>query len=203
MATTETNNKQKKVLSALGFAFALVLFALALCVFILSLQAKKENRQVEFFGYSFSVVLTDSMEPEIKVGDLVVVKSCDISEVELGENVVFIQRSGVLRGQRVIHEAVKIDTDAEGLYIRTQGVNENITSMDADYVRADNLVGVEVFHSTVLGWIVRNWIILVVLAILIPIAVKQIKNICKYVADQKAADSEASESSERSEGSKK
>lgn len=182
--------KSKKIFSVIGFVFAILLFALALSVFILSLQAKKENRQVEFLGYSFSVVLTDSMEPEIKVGDLVVVKHCDITEAELGENVVFIQRSGVLQGQRIIHEAVKIDTDADGLYIRTQGVNENIDSMDPDYVRADNFVGVEAFHSTVLGWIVRNWLIIVVLAFFIPIIVKQVKNIRKYLAEQKSEEKE-------------
>lgn len=179
------NSGGKRIRSAIGFGFSLLLFLLAVLVFVFSIQARKEGKQPEFFGYSFSVVLTDSMEPEIKVGDLVVVRRTAIENVQVGQNVVFVQRSGVLKGQRIIHRAILADSDEEGLYIRTQGVNEKITEPDPDRVRADNLVGVEAFHSTFLGWIVRNWLLILLLAILIPIIVKQIFKIVKYVSESK------------------
>lgn len=67
--------RKKRFWSAVSFTLAAVIFLLALYVFFVSLDAKSKNEPVEFFGRSFVIVLTDSMTPEIGVGELVVIES--------------------------------------------------------------------------------------------------------------------------------
>ena len=101
MGLIEPKNKKKKILSAVSFTLAAVIFLLALYVFFVSLDAKSKNKPVEFFGRSFVIVLTDSMTPEIGVGELVVIESTGIESVQVGQNAVFVCRSGLLKGLNV------------------------------------------------------------------------------------------------------
>jgi len=138
----------KKVLSWILTAICIlaVLFALALC--FLSLSAKKNNRAVELFGYSFSIVKTDSMTPEIKVGELITVKRCDISNVTIGDYAVWRGPIGGTEAQ-IVHKTIETGTDEKGAFIVTQGVKEG-TLPDAP-VYADNFVGIAVNHSVFWG----------------------------------------------------
>ena len=74
MKRIDRAKRVRRILSAAGFALALLMFVTAFCVFISTMRAKRENRTPTFFGYSFSIVVTGSMEPEIRVGELLIVK---------------------------------------------------------------------------------------------------------------------------------
>ena len=204
MEKTSSEQSPKKIRSAISFAISAILFIVALVVFFLALQAKKENRPITVFGRFFSIVVTDSMEPEIKVGDLIVVKITDMNEVKVGDNAVFINLSDEkIKGERVVHEVIEIGTDEKGLYFITKGINNLIE--DKDRVYADNFVGIEVGHSTFWGKFfgfftrIENLILLVVLLFAIPFAVKQIKKIIVYskeAAVETAAEKKAEPSGE-------
>lgn len=66
------------------------------------------------FGYGAAVVMSGSMEPELSVGDLIIVK--DTGDYEVDDVVVF--NSG---GTRIVHKIVSIDGDE----ITTQGTANN------------------------------------------------------------------------------
>ena len=95
MGLIEPKNKKKKILSAVSFTLAAVIFLLALYVFFVSLDAKSKNEPVEFFGRSFVIVLTDSMTPEIGVGELVVIESTGICPRSVGKPMTSILKSGL------------------------------------------------------------------------------------------------------------
>ena len=139
-------NGVKKLVSAV-FAIAAALFALFFSLLVFFAAAKGGNASV--FGYSFSIVLSPSMEPEIMTGELIVVKAADITEVKIGENVVFTSVIVGMSGERVVHKAESIGEDEKGIFIVTKGVNNQ--SVDVDLVRENNFIGKEVFHSLLLG----------------------------------------------------
>lgn len=192
--------KRKKILSSIAFALSVILFIIAISVFIVALKAKKENKPASFFGYSFSVVVSPSMEPEIKVGDFVLVKETVVmSEIKEGDNVVFTSKDPTIAGLRVVHKVVKIAEDEDGLYFVTKGVNNPVE--DGYFVREDNFVGMEVFHSTALGIVfgffsrTENLIFLVILFITIPAVVNLTKKIVVYVKESKAENKTSSTAS--------
>ena len=175
---------KKKLLSWINFIVSTAIFLFAISVFIISLTARSNNRQAELFGYSFAVVVTDSMSPEIKVGDLIIVKSCDITEIKEGQNAVFIGLNGYYEGKSIVHKVIKIHRDyidetgkQTDICLETRGINNPYN--DEDFVYAENFVGREIFHSTFLGTIMvflrdpLNWIYVLIFLLAIGFATKQ------------------------------
>lgn len=196
---TQNKAKIRKAISITLTVLAVLIFACAVFVFALTAYAKSNGKQAVLFGYSFSVVMTDSMTPEIQVGELVTVKNCPIESVEIGENAVYIAQSGALKGQRIIHKVEEKDVDGEGkTFIRTRGVKEG-APLDAP-VYAEAFVGIGVSHSVFLGKIVVffsntvNWVCLLVFLFGVWLGVRQIKKLIFYA---KNGDSEGEKTAEK------
>lgn len=194
---------KKKLFSWINFILSTAIFIFAASVFIISLTARSNNRQAEIFGYSFAIVVTESMSPEIKAGDLIIVKSCDITEIEEGENAVFIGLSGYFEGKNIVHKVVEIHDivdemgNKSGICLETWGINNPF--YDDDYVYADNFIGIEIFHSTALGSIMvflkdpLNWIYLLIIALAITFAVKHSIKLVKLIKGRAKAKEKSEE----------
>lgn len=178
-------NKTKRIFSFVGFFVSLAIFALALSVFILSFTSKSQNRPVELFGYSFAVVVTDSMEPEIKVGDMIIIKSCDIRDIKVGDNAVYIGQSGNFAGKSIVHKVIDVGADENGVWLQTQGIANKLP--DPDLVRESFFIGVEKSHSAALGAFISflrkplNWLYIIIIIVVLPFAVRQIIYIIKRI----------------------
>lgn len=83
--------------------------------------------------YPISIV-TNSMYPEINVGDVTIVKKVSISDVELGDIVQYQQK-----GYTVIHRVVEINNDNKTPYAITKG--DNNMNNDSVYVTDLNIKG--------------------------------------------------------------
>lgn len=144
----------KKVGSTLATILTYLLLILSVGIFAYSFLQRRENKQITFFGYSFYVVVTNSMTPEILVGDLIVCKEVPFESVEVGQNVVFLwqgQEEGIY-GMPVVHRCVgRSDTE-----IRTKGVRTG-TVEDKIPVTKDNFLGRQIYKSTFLGSVVTTF----------------------------------------------
>ncbi len=184
---------KKKAGKIVGVVLSSLFLIIALSIFANTLYYRARGQQPKFFGYYFSVVATDSMTPEIKVGDMIIVKSCDISKAEKGQNVVFTSLSGYLKGNNIVHKAIEVGEDEQGRYIVTQGVKQG-APVDTDKVRADNFVGIAVTNSAFLGKIVvffskfENWLLIIVLVAVAIFASHQIKKIISASKEDKDDD---------------
>ncbi len=98
------------------------LFGLVICLslFVLILRFMGETPSV--FGYSSYYVLTESMEPEIMAGDLILCRYTEPSELKVGDIVTYNGRSGELNGKIITHKIVDIDGDI----FTTQGVANDV-----------------------------------------------------------------------------
>ena len=211
MTGPEKKEKGKnKVFSIVCFCIAAAFFLLAVTIFILASQAKKQNKPLTVFGYSTSIVVTDSMKGEIEVGDLIVVKETTIDKINVGDNAVFVYIGSEekIKGERVVHKVTFKGTDENGeIYLITKGVN-NLTE-DADRVTAANFVGKEISHNSFFGKIfgffsrTENIFYLIVLVIVVPFIVKQTRKIIRLVGESKrenggnGTDDKADESGEQ------
>lgn len=127
-----------------------VLLVSAVAVIINIVICRFQNRPVSFFGRSFAIVASQSMEPEICKGDLIVFKTCDYKDVEVDNVIVFVGGDGFgsLEGQLIVHSVVEIREDG----MVTKGVNADTNPMpDRDLVTAENLLGICVYNSAFWG----------------------------------------------------
>lgn len=53
----------------------LIIILVILLLFVIYSRYIKQEKIVDFFGYKFLLVLTGSMEPEIKSGSFIIIKS--------------------------------------------------------------------------------------------------------------------------------
>ena len=162
--SNEKNKPVVKVFSIICTVLTAIILALTAVIIVNMIVCRAQNKPVSFFGTSFAIVQTNSMEPEIKVGDLIV----------------FVAGEGfdeAIKGQSVVHEAIAITENG----ITTKGVNN--PSADRARVTADNLLGICTFNSA--GWgafstfLSKYGIIFIIALIAIPFIVSQIIKIVK------------------------
>ena len=177
--------KRKSVRSFISFVATVLVFLLVFAVFWTVFNARRQGKIPTFFGYSFSIVVTGSMEPDIKVGELLIVKEADIKSVNVGDDIMFVSQSGVIKGEYVVHRVVEKGTDEKGDFLRTKGVHNSVVDVDA--VRSGNFVGKAVFHSVFWGKIFgfladsRTLMMIAVLVLVVPFVIKQIIKIVRIM----------------------
>ncbi len=89
-----------------------------LMIYSFNAKAVLNNQMPMPFGYGFSTVLSGSMEPDLMVGDLIVVKETD--EFYVGQDVVY-QQGNIL----IVHRIIYISED--GQEIITKGIAEGVS----------------------------------------------------------------------------
>ena len=85
---TERSGKIKNILSLIGIAIITVFAAYLL--FYLVFDKVSPNQTVKKLGHKGYSILTDSMEPTIMVGDLVIIKKHDFDNLEEGDIIAFL-----------------------------------------------------------------------------------------------------------------
>lgn len=133
----------KKTFKYVSIVISALIFVLAIITVLLSVQAKKENKMMSFFGYSYSVVASPSMEPKIMTKEIIVIKKMDfdsyLEKAKVNEDVLVYYSNTYKRF--IVHELYEIQE--EGLLLK--GVNND--SPDIELVTKDNFVGKVVMHG--------------------------------------------------------
>lgn len=163
MEKQKTKRILQSILRELGFYFVLVL--LILCVFFI--KNSSGGAPTTICGFSMMQVLTGSMETEIPQGSLIVTRHVDPASLEVGDDITYMVSSTTTITHRIIEIMETYADTGERAFI-TQGVCN--AEPDKDPVAAVNVVGKVIFHSYVLGQILKfiqqNWIVLLILLVL-------------------------------------
>ena len=104
-------------------------------------------------GYSFFRVMTGSMEPNIPVDSLIVVKEQEMQDVYVGDVISFFSRDPSLLGEVNTHRIVEIREDGGEFFFATKGDANNV--VDRYITREEDVIGKVVFSSLKLGKIIR------------------------------------------------
>lgn len=115
-----------------------------------------------FYIYKAYVITTNSMEPELKKDDVVVIKKAKADNLKQGDIVTFKQN-----GETITHRIVQIDDIEDGKLYITKGDNNNV--QDEQGLRFDQIEGKLVIKIPQLGKMVASFKngIIIVLVLLI------------------------------------
>ena len=150
MSIVEVKLVIKKILRYAIGALTVFFFLASLLILVLGIQAFRNNEPLKIFGYTYSVVPTASMEPEIMPGDFIIAKEVDFTTIAIGDDVIY--RSGE-RNIFIVHRVIAISDLGE---LTMQGINNSVP--DNEVVTADNYIGKVIKHGNFLnlGRIVLN-----------------------------------------------
>lgn len=169
-----------------------VIYILSACIIIAAiLFATDKSPQKSMFGYRYYVVLTPSMEPELSVGDVVVVKLSNADEINEGDVITFNPSSE--NDAYLTHRVTQVLEDYQGTGVtcfRTKG-DANDTE-DSFLIDSSRLIGKEAFHIPGIGYIIRfvqlKWYFVIPLVIMIFVFLELIK---VYLSSNREDDEES------------
>ena len=147
----QQNSKKLTVPTILGIIFCLILVPILISNLVLIIKGYANPGEIPGYGKTKPlIVLTDSMEPTIHSGDLILIREIDFDDVEEGDVISYFE-SETQRTTTVTHRVIKIiyDEDGNKLEFVTQGDANNIE--DSDHVTRGKLIGVYKTRIPVLG----------------------------------------------------
>lgn len=165
-----------KIFNILGDVFT---YLLAIAIVIAALIfAQDSNPQKSILGYRYYTVLTPSMESELSVGDLIIVKLQSADDINLGDIITFNPSSD--SEAYLTHRVVEKIDDYEGTGVtcfRTKG-DANDTE-DSFLIDESRVIGTVQLHIPMLGYVIRfvqlKWYFVIPLVILIIVFFKLVK----------------------------
>lgn len=98
------------------------------------------------FGCEMKAVLTGSMEPELPIGSLIVIRPVEYEDIQVGDDITFVRDQNL---NLVTHRVVAKDDATR--HITTKGIANNIPDAPTVY---ENVVGKVVFDIPLVGYLV-------------------------------------------------
>lgn len=137
----KTKTRAEKIFSVA--TSVLLAAAILFCGFVM-IQIMRDG-YVTIFGYSVFHVVSDSMEPTIPVGTLIISQKTDINDIKQRDIITFRSLDTYMLDKMVTHRVAEVKTVDGETALVTRGDNNN--SVDAHYVTAKNLVGRVVYQT--------------------------------------------------------
>lgn len=144
--------KLRRVLVDLVSIVSVILIIFSVFV-LFKVITTKQGEVPNIFGYSLFRVVTGSMEPQIPVDSLIIVKKTPAEELQVGDVISFYSRDPSLRGEVNTHRIVEIRLEDRGYVFSTKGDANNV--LDRYDTLEEDLLGKVVFSSNLFGRFVR------------------------------------------------
>ena len=138
-------NKIKKIKNIIFSSIFIVSF-ICIC-FLLVNKVLKPNQVPNLFGYKSFIIVSGSMEPYLKVGDLIVVKDIDIDKISKGDIISFWEGETL-----VTHRVEEVLKENGEKSFKTKGDNNN--KIDESLVTISNIEGICKFKIPKVGKII-------------------------------------------------
>lgn len=135
-----------------GFYYIIILGLMFLIVTNLSGRFESIYNLTNLCSYT---VITGSMKPGINPGDIVMVKSISLNEIERGDIVTFYKGRDI-----ITHRAIENDGDG----ILTKGDNNNVS--DDGQVNSEDFIGKVIFVIPKLGYLFNSKYNMIIISII-------------------------------------
>lgn len=134
----------KKVLKVSSY----ILFLLLLIIVVVFLVNRSSGASKSVLGYRTYIILSDSMKPEFKAGDLIFVKEVNTEDLLVNDIISYTSRDPLTFGDVITHQIVAISPD--GKEFVTKGINSD--SVDPYSVPEDLIIGEYKFKIPSVGY---------------------------------------------------
>lgn len=198
------NNKALKIIGNILYYLLVVFIVLILLVVILQ-RVTKNNASIG--GIRIFNIVTESMVPEYKVGDILISKSTSLDKIKVGDDIVYLGNKDTFTGKVVTHRVIDIEKNEDGTYLfHTKGI---ANTAEDPVVSGSQVYGVIIYKTVILSFIskiINNlygfyFLIFTPLTILIVVKIIKIYQERKY--DEESEDEEEDISEEESKEEKK
>ena len=143
------NNKALKVLTGI---IRFIIYFFLICVIFIVITQKISGNTIAVGGIRIFNVISGSMEPDYKRGDLLVVKQTDPNKLQVGQNIVYCGKEGQVEGKIITHQIIRIENRKGERVFYTKGISNMIEDPE---VKADQIMGVVKYKFIILSFLNR------------------------------------------------
>lgn len=192
MKETFEKIKENKILKTIGNILYIIFFIIVVLMLIVVILQRVSDNSISLGGYRLFTVATGSMEPKYKVGDILISKSVDSNEIQVGDDIVYKGAEGSFKGKTVTHQVVSIEDENGKKKITTKGIANIEEDPKIDESQVYGKVIYKVKSLSFLSQLIKN-IYVFYFIIFIPIAIiifRQIRVLLKKDDDEDGEDDE-------------
>ena len=163
----------------LKFIKVIVWIFVLLVIFVILVQ-RIFNNQVSIGSYRMFTVVTGSMDPVYKVGDVVISKEVDPSTIKKGDDVVYLGEKNDFKDKIVTHRVIKIEKKDNEYYFTTKGIANDYSD---PVISSNQIYGKVVYKPVVLSFLsgILNTKLGFYLLIFVPVAFLIFLEILDYI----------------------
>lgn len=183
------SKKEKQLIKTIliKFVYILILPIIIWDLIILIQTIKNPNETPSVFGIKTFCIISGSMEPDIQINDVVIIKEVPQNEINKGDIISF-----VVNGEIITHRIINIETASNGeLLYTTQG--------DANNIEDETKITFESIEGKYIGKIAKIGKIIMALKSKTTLGIVLAILILLYIIEQKTNNKKIKRSSERKE----
>lgn len=140
----------KKIILKVLKYFFIVIFVLF--VSMVCLQRFSNNR-ISMFNFRLFTVISGSMEPKYKIGDVLVAVEEKPENIKVGDVISYLGNKGSFSDKVITHQVIKIEKGRDGkYYYHSKGL---ANAIEDPIVREDQLYGVVKYRVVTLSFIYK------------------------------------------------
>jgi signal peptidase len=144
----------KKFFSRVRLVLGSILVVVLFITLIVTLVSRISGKTPEMFGISLLRISSNSMEPELMVGDIILIKDTDIMQIKEGDIISYRGEKGSYAGKVITHKVIEEPrfSEADGVYyLTTAGIREGAHA-DPE-IEQTQVLGKLVCVVPLLGWL--------------------------------------------------
>lgn len=140
----ESINKRKKISRNVKNIIDILLVIIIYNIILVSISCMNKISPINILGYKAYIITTNSMEPQINIGDIIIAKKCLEKDLNVGDIITFEQN-----GEKITHRIVNIEKENSVKKYTTKGDNNNVE--DTQKILYNDIDGKKVIRIPYLG----------------------------------------------------
>lgn len=126
---------------------ALIVLFILLAIIIFQRVTKNKLALGNFYVFE---IISGSMEPVYKAGDVIIVKKCNYESINLGDDVTYLGKEGNLNGLIVTHRVIEKFEYEGKRRLKTKGINNEV---EDPIISEDQVYGRVVYRTIILSFL--------------------------------------------------
>ena len=129
-----------------------VLYAFVALLLVVIIVQKVTRNNLSIGGFRIFMIISQSMEDEYVIGDILVAKKVPAEEINIGDNVTYLGEKNQLKGLIITHKVVEKRETGDETYYITRGLANNVSDPEISY---DQIYGKVVYKTILLSFIAK------------------------------------------------
>ncbi|MGN0455810.1 MAG: signal peptidase I [Acutalibacteraceae bacterium] len=174
--------KKRSVLKKISNVILVIVIFILAAVIALTVFTRITGNTPSLFGYSILRVSTGSMEPELKVGDVILTKEVDdVNFLAVGDVITYKGTIGEYADMLITHQIVKAPYEKNGTtYVVTKGIANDIEDQPVEASRISSKLVCKIpFLDWLYSFFLTPWGLLVAILLIIVAFAGEFWNIFK------------------------